>query len=170
MAHLCVENSKLIQGIDFGEQSEVNRLIADPENHCVVLYPGPAASDIGMHRGSLGEKNLVVFVIDGTWSCAGKMLRRSANLARLPQICFTPEHKSEYQIRVQPEAHCLSTLEAVHRVLELLDPSLNPGNMLDVFRGMVAMQLRYAQLNRIRKVTERSSSLPKAPSPRLSQS
>jgi len=44
MAHLTIENSLLIPGTDFDENEEVNRLIADPENHCVVLYPGAVRS------------------------------------------------------------------------------------------------------------------------------
>lgn len=83
MAHLAIENSLLIPGIDFDNNEEVNRLIADPSNHCVVLYPGRRALNISsLSRDEIGssfpkDKRLIIFVIDGTWACARTMVSRS---------------------------------------------------------------------------------------------
>src|SRR4051812_2892075 len=50
MTYHCVENSLLILGTDFNENPEVNQLIGNPENHCVVLYPGKDSYNISELR------------------------------------------------------------------------------------------------------------------------
>ena len=40
MSFLCLENSKLIRGQDYSEDFEVNKILADENRHCVILYPG----------------------------------------------------------------------------------------------------------------------------------
>jgi DTW domain-containing protein YfiP len=158
MAHLCIQNSRLIQGTEFDDDSRVRELIADPQNHCVVLFPGAnsiqidAADSRTLADAFPENKTLVVFVIDGTWACAKRMVRRSRNLSSLQQICFSPKKESEYRIRKQPDSHCLSTIEAVHRILEILDPSVDPGILLQVFRTMVEQQISYSGRYKIRRV------------------
>jgi DTW domain-containing protein YfiP len=162
MTHRCVRNSQLIQGESFAHDPVVNALLDEPANHCVVLYPGARSLDIGAlppeeRRAWVpADRRLVVFVIDGTWFCAKKMLGGSPNLQRLPQIRFSPVNESEYVIRKQPRPHCLSTLEAVHRLLRILEPGAeHHDSLLDLFRGMVARQIEFARLNQLRKVEAR---------------
>jgi DTW domain-containing protein YfiP len=94
----------------------------------------------------------VVFVIDGTWACAKTMVSRSRNLMSLPQICFTPARTSEYQFRRQPHALCLSTIEAVHQILEILEPEVDPSPLIELFRNMVKKQVTYTKLGVFRRV------------------
>jgi DTW domain-containing protein YfiP len=100
MTHLCIENSKLIHGTGFQKNSTVNELIADPKNHCIVLYPGANSRNISAHPSEEvqswfpKDKTLVIFIIDGTWACAKRMIVRSPNLIALPQIGFTPKNRS----------------------------------------------------------------------------
>jgi DTW domain-containing protein YfiP len=151
MTHHCLENSRLILGTAFDKDPQVIELTSNPDNHCVVLYPGPNSVNISLESETQTEnrfpvgKNRVIFVIDGTWFCAKKMLRQSPNLSSLPQICFTPKSGSEYKIRQQPHPQCLSTIEAVHHLIEVLDPKVNPANLLEVFRSMVARQLKFLE-------------------------
>ena len=82
-------------------------------------------------------RQLIVFVLDGTWKSVRKMLRLSRNLASLPMICFEPPSPSSYRIRRQPKAHCYSTIEAIHHVLDLFAPrgsALNP--LMTIFYGV----------------------------------
>ena len=147
MAHLCVENSLMIPGEEFSDNIPVARLLADTNNHCVVLFPGPDATDIAETdaHGLADRKQLVIFVIDGTWQTAQKMLKRSPNLTALPRICFIPDRVSHYRIRRQPKEYCWSTIEAVHHVLSVLDPNIQAGNLLEVFNGMVEQQIAFEQ-------------------------
>jgi DTW domain-containing protein YfiP len=148
MAHLCIQNSTLIpgRGADFDTNETLLGLLSDPTRHCVVLYPGPHASNISETPTASWlppGKTCTILVIDGTWHCAKTMLRESKILKTLPQICFTPGRESEYQFRRQPAPHCLSTIEAIHEVLGILEPSSHADELLILFRNMVAQQIAF---------------------------
>lgn len=153
MAHLCLSNSLLFEGVDFSADDRVRRALQDPVNYPVLLYPSKDSVNLS---GQLSEermaltpagRRLLVFVLDGTWKSVRKMIRLSRNVANLPKICFEPPSPSSYRIRRQPKAHCYSTLEAIHQVLDLFaprTPSRRPhDNLLTVFRSVIDRQLAY---------------------------
>lgn len=149
----CLENSQMITGVDFSEDLEVNALINDPDNFCMVLYPGDKSLNISSDDVTplLNlEKRLVVFLIDGTWPCAKKMMKLSKNINTLPRVSFTAHHESLFSIKEQPAEFCLSTLESIHfflaesqrRGLENLEGKQD--NMIDVFKAMIDFQIQCA--------------------------
>lgn len=153
MAHLSLKNSSLIQGEDFTDNAHVNSILRTPEIHSVILYPG--SSSINLTPLAQGErqnlfpedKRLAIFVIDGTWGTARKMVR-STNLANLPRICFSPERPTGFLVRKQPKVECYSTIEAIHHTIELLGESRGYSveerqhdRLLQVFSQMVERQL-----------------------------
>lgn len=152
LTHLCLPNSELRMGTSFEADETVQGLIADPRNHCVLLYPGEKARNLSRGELSaveLGERQLVVFLLDATWPLARKMLRLNPSLQRLPRIMFTPTAPSRYIIKQQPQEGCLSTLEAVHELLLALERSgldryADPGQLLDLFERMQKFQLACA--------------------------
>ena len=171
LTHLCLPNSEIHMGKGFDADESVQALINDPKNHCVLLYPGKDAvnlsqagsveqgagsseesgSSAALHalRALLAQRRLVVFLLDATWSGARKMLRLSPSLQRLPRIMFTPSAPSRYVIKQQPQEGCLSTLEAVHELLLVLerqglDHYPLPGQLLGVFQRMQEFQLACA--------------------------
>lgn len=157
VTHAALANSEIIVGVDFTHDARVNALMADPENHCVALYPGEKSLDVS--RGDVGPlhdvkrsgKRLVVFLIDGTWQCAKKMMKLSENVRRLPRVSFAPERRSIFHIKQQPADFCLSTLESIHcfldhahdRGLESL-PARPQDNLIEVFRHMIDFMLKCA--------------------------
>lgn len=151
MAHLCLKDSLLIEGDDYSDDEQVNALMADPQNHCVILYPGEGSTDLTplspQERRALFPQNkrIVIFAIDGTWNSARRTMFRSQNLKKLPQIRFTPSTPSRIRVRQQPEKHCYTTLEAIHQVIDLLteSPSRPHDNLLEVLDYMVARQLEF---------------------------
>ena len=156
MSHLCLEQSHLISGQNYSDNEIVNGLIQDPQRHSVILYPGPDSQNLSsMPQDQRRElvpagKKLTVFVIDGTWATAKKMMRESQNLRALPQICFAPEKPSTFRVRKQPSDLCYSTIEAIHQTIELLGDSQGfvtaqrwHDNLLEVFDVMVERQLDY---------------------------
>lgn len=157
LTHLCLPNSEIHMGVGFDRDEAVQALIADPRNHCVLLYPGitalnlSAASDSQLSSLSSqpSQRQLVVFLLDATWSGARKMLRLSPSLQRLPRIMFTPTAPSRYVIKQQPQEGCLSTLEAVHELLLVLerrglDRYELPEQLLGIFQRMQEFQLACA--------------------------
>lgn len=153
LTHLCLPNSELHMGVSFADDASVNRLIEDPANFPVLLYPGEQARNLSrgeLAPAELGARQLVVFLLDATWACARKMLRLSGNLQGLPRIMFTTSAPSRYVIKQQPQAGCLSTLEAVHETLLALERSgldryALPDQLLGLFQRMQQFQIECAQ-------------------------
>ncbi len=152
MSHLCLDQSELIVGHDYTRNSKVNSILADQNYHCVILYPGRASINISswtpLEKASLvpSGKKLAIFVIDGTWNTARKMLHLSSNLKALPQICFTPTRLSTFRVRKQPAPECVSTIEAIHQCIELLGaPDREHDKLLRVFDRLVEQQLVFVE-------------------------
>ena len=116
LAKLCLENAELLIGTDFTSDEKVNSLLRDPAYAPFVLYPGPKAVNfktLGKEAPPEG-KPLLVFVLDGTWACAKRLLNRSQNLRALPRLSFSRGYVSQFAIKKQPREHCVSTIEAVY--------------------------------------------------------
>jgi DTW domain-containing protein YfiP len=154
MSHLCLEKSHLISGQDFSKHPIVNDLICDTEYQPVILYPSPRSLNLSTSDSEARtrlfqrEKKLRVFVIDGTWATAKKMMAMSQNLLALNQFCFTPSTPSKFIVRKQPKPGCYSTIEAIHQTIELLGndydfdvASRGHDHLLDVFQTMVHKQI-----------------------------
>jgi len=152
LTHLCLADSEIHMGIGFDQRAAVQELIADPANFPVLVYPGPTARNLStgdLASAELGGRRLVVFLLDGTWSGARKMLRLSPTLQSLPRVMFTPTALSRFVIKQQPQAGCLSTLETAHELLLALtrsglDAYPLPEQLLDLFARMQAFQIKCA--------------------------
>jgi DTW domain-containing protein YfiP len=152
LTHLCLPTSELHVGIGFDDHAAVQALCADGGNFCVLLYPGLQARNLSQGEFSAAElvnRQLVVFLLDATWACARKMLKLSPSLQRLPRVMFTASAPSRYVIKQQPQAGCLSTLEATHEVLLCLeraglDHYALPTQLLGLFDRMQQFQIRCA--------------------------
>jgi len=123
LTHLCLADSELHMGIGFEDHEAVQALLRDPANLPMLLYPGPHARALpgGLQPEELAGRRLVVFLLDGTWACAAKMLRVNPSLKRLPQLTLPPAAPSSFVIKQEPVQGCLSTLEATHRLLLALE-------------------------------------------------
>ena len=122
LCHLALKNSRLHVGIDFTYDSKVRALIEEPEYTSVLLFPGPQAVNLSNdgYRSLTGHRGkLQVFVVDGTWPLAGKILRLSKNIQALPTVSFTPRQPSNFKFKKQPQAEYLSTIESIQLLLEL---------------------------------------------------
>jgi len=129
MSHLSLQGSYLILGDDYTNDPQVNELLNDPKYQAVILQPG--ADSIEIDRISDDEqkricppgKKLLVFVVDGTWSTAFKTIRKSKNLRGLQKISFSPTKPSAFRVRKQPQENYCSTIEAIHRTIDILGSS-----------------------------------------------
>jgi DTW domain-containing protein YfiP len=149
LTHLSLKNSELYIGESFAKHLHVNQLIDDPKNSCYVLYPSEKAINLNTTCISHNTKRNVIFIIDSTWACSKKMLRLTPKLDALPKISFTHDKTSQYQIKAQPQEHCLSTIESTLCVLELLTAhttetlsSKSLEEFLTPFVEMIAYQLQ----------------------------
>ncbi|NQY66105.1 MAG: DTW domain-containing protein [Flavobacteriales bacterium] len=124
MTKLQLENSEIIVGVDFTNNKRVNEILTKEESCSFLLYPGKdnfnlsvrESSEINSFMGSSPH----IFLLDATWPCARKMLTKSKNLQKLKRVSFDNKIKSKFIIKQQPESLCLSTIESVYTVLNLL--------------------------------------------------
>ncbi|MDD2449508.1 MAG: DTW domain-containing protein [Sulfurimonas sp.] len=118
LTHLSLESSELFVGVDFTKHKRVNEIIDSYDSY--ILYPSQDAINLTKEVPE-SQKEMAIFVIDSTWSCSLKMLRESKNLQQLKYISFDAVKLSEFEIKKQPSEYCLSTIESVLSVLELLN-------------------------------------------------
>jgi DTW domain-containing protein YfiP len=149
-----MEGSLLFVGLSFDQVPGVASLLSNPTLFPCVLAPGRGALDVGKAEGleafrlQAEGKTPVVFVLDGSWTGAAKILEHSPLLAALPRVSFTTGRTSRYGFKRQPRAECLSTLEAVHELVDLLERArlaeVTPANghhaLLAVFDALVSFQ------------------------------
>ncbi|MFH2114620.1 MAG: tRNA-uridine aminocarboxypropyltransferase [Spirochaetota bacterium] len=154
LACLNLAGSEIIPGLGFDDNPRVMQLMADPAKRCVLLYPGDDAVDLSAEpfpAQALGldlapRRQLVVFIIDATWSCSRAVLRASPGLLDLPRLMFRPREKSRWIIKKQPADWCLSTIEAIHELLLALegaglDSYPDKQRLLAVFAAMQTYQI-----------------------------
>jgi len=153
LAHLTLKNSQILSGVDFSDHPQVNRLLEDPGYYSCILYPGSKSIDVSKQDFSpetVAPRKLQVFVIDGTWPLARKMMKLSHNLHPLPFISFSTSERSEFAIKHQPNAQCLSTIESVFHLLNSwclkgqLELGGDHGALLDILKTLVDFQVQCA--------------------------
>ncbi|MBF4984744.1 DTW domain-containing protein [Nonlabens mediterrranea] len=151
MTNLQLENAEIIVGVDFNKHQRVNEILADQNNASFLLYPGKESFNLSTSNGTemnvfMGQRPYL-FILDGTWPCARKMLKLSKNLQQLKRVSFDNTIKSKFIIKQQPESLCLSTIESVYTVLNLLKAgdleNCETSKFLVPFEKMIAYQLDY---------------------------
>jgi DTW domain-containing protein YfiP len=141
LTRLALVHAELHRGVVFEEHARVRALAAQPG--AALLFPG---------EGSVPAASLaaapppVLFVLDGTWFHAERMVQRNPSLARLPRLSVASAVPSSYgALREEPAPHCLATIDAV--ACALGDLEADPARfepMRAAFRELVARQLACA--------------------------
>jgi DTW domain-containing protein YfiP len=171
ISHLVLENSALIDGVNFDEDKRWESEVNDPHFTPVILYPGPGAVNLSEIQTKeelpgMGSKPLKIIVIDGTWPCAKKMMKLTTSLHHLPRVSFTNTRKSDFVIKHQPDELCLSTIESIHQVLIELKrlgaevPETPVNNLTDIFGKMVERQVQIASDPSLQGYRRKSYSAP----------
>jgi DTW domain-containing protein YfiP len=143
MAALCLPNAELHVGVRWAGSAALTRALSDPARPPVLLYPGEGAIDVASQPPP-GPVTLVV--VDGTWWQARKVIRENPELSALPRYTFTPPTPSEYRIRKEPSAACVSTIEALVHVLGVLEGHRERFHaLLAPFRAMIDAQVACAE-------------------------
>ncbi len=123
ISHLCLENSEILMGVHFQENKRFQQLLNDPQYIPFVLYPGVNSfrvdqSEIPPNLLLEPNKRPLIFIIDGTWPCAKKMMVVNPELQALPRLSFSSSQTSAFKIKHQPNSSCLSTIESVFYFLK----------------------------------------------------
>lgn len=152
LASLTLTGSEIIIGINFTDNERLNALISGKGEFAryfpVMLYPAKDAyfTDTSAFADAIGDRQLLVIVVDATWFFAQKMVNLSANLHHLPKLSFKNEYRSQFIIKTQPDPACLSTIESSYYLIEELKKTgiarrdADQSGLMDVFHQMVEFQ------------------------------
>lgn len=149
LASLSLKNSEIIIGESFDKNKRVCELLSDQSYFPLILYPGKISfyaetfnfSDKGENR------KLLIFLIDGTWKQARKIMFHSRILKNIPRITFRRRYHSKFRIKKQPADYCLSTIESAYYLIKELRKSgfcgrnSDPEPLMAVFERMVQFQI-----------------------------
>lgn len=149
LASLSLKKSEIIIDTTFDGNIRTQELISDPSYCPMVLYPGKEAfyAESFNFEKSTEKKTLLIFLIDGTWDFARKMMYRSKTLQALPKLSFSNQYRSKFLIKKQPEEYCLSTIESSYYLIKELqksgvcNPLINAEGLMNVFNEMVQYQV-----------------------------
>jgi len=102
----------------------------------------------------VGDKTLLVIVIDATWFCSRKVIEHSAFLLDLPRLSFAGSYRSEFTFKREPSPDYISTIESCYYLIKelqaahLANENANPEPLMTAFRKLIRDQLQ-AQNDRI---------------------
>ncbi|XP_056173018.1 uncharacterized protein LOC115675154 [Syzygium oleosum] len=125
------------------ELEECEEFVLEVPRGSVLLFPSENALGIdGLKAAEFEVRNLIV--LDGTWMKAKRMYSENPWLKLLPHLKLDLEVMSLYgEVRSQPKAGCLSTLESVIYTMKVVGGSPEGlDQLLDVFESMVDDQRR----------------------------
>jgi DTW domain-containing protein YfiP len=165
---LHIAEAEIITDVDFDNDPRVSRLIGDPENYPVLLYPGRDSIDLSSPQGvallssEVKGRRIVAFLVDATWSCSRTVLKHNPRLMTLPKLMFTPKVLSRWLIKRQPGPLCLSTIETVHELLcALEDVGLerypDKSRLLKAFESMQEYHIARAEANGIPRYKQKTT-------------
>lgn len=150
LAAIRLPESEIIVGIDFTNNEKLNKLLNDEKYYPVLMYPGDdawTAKKEGFGE-AIGNKKLLVIIIDSTWFCSKKMIRESKNLHTLPKLSFSGNYKSIFTFKREPAEYCVSTIESCYYLIKelqeakLVDEKVEPEPLMDIFKKMIVHQLQ----------------------------
>ncbi len=99
-------------------------LLDDPQWQPYVVFPGEFAepervvTELSSDRAEAGRRPLFI-LLDGTWSEARKIFRKSPYLNRFPVLSLMPEQLSRYKLRRSWHTHHFCTSEVAALCLAL---------------------------------------------------
>jgi DTW domain-containing protein YfiP len=142
-------------GDDLDQNPAFLERVRTPHYSPLLLFPGQRA--LNLNRATQQEWQQIVpsgtrplfIVIDGSWGQARAILRKSSILKTFPRVSFEASRLSEYQFKKQPHPACLSSVEGVHRLMEVLasrgwahlPKAREHDQMIEIFRTMIRFQL-----------------------------
>lgn len=150
IAHVGLVGSEILVGIDFTKHARLCELLADERYYPMLLYPGEDAvtASHADFRARIGNKQLLVIVIDSTWFCSHKMIQYSANIMALPKLSFSGSYRSIFTFKREPKPEYISTIESCYYLVkelqsaDVVDASLSVESLMTAFKAMITFQLQ----------------------------
>jgi DTW domain-containing protein YfiP len=149
ITNISLKNSEIIVGIDFTKNRRLHTLLADPDYYPMMLFPGDDALNVQSPNfiQNIGDKTLLILVIDGTWACAKSIINKNPFLLDLPKISFCGSYRSMYTFKKEPKPDYISTIESCFYLIKelqtagVVSPDADPSPMMNAFKQLVTFQL-----------------------------
>lgn len=150
LAHISLKNSEIIVGLEFSQNKRLKDLLADPKYFPVMMYPGEeawTAKKEGL-KAAIGDRTLLVLILDATWFCARKIIEHNQFLLTLPRISFYGDYRSIFTFKHEPRPEYISTVESCYYFIKemqavgLVAADVEPEPMMDAFKQMIKFQLQ----------------------------
>lgn len=149
LSHISLKDSEIIVGLDFAENERFQSLIKDPQYFPLIMFPGEDAWTVKKEgfKESIGNKKLLVIILDATWFCAKKMIEHNPFFLELPRVSFSGEYRSIFTFKREPKPEYISTIECCYylikelQTVDIVDKSIEPEPLMNVFKEMIKFQL-----------------------------
>lgn len=157
LSHIALKDSEILVGLDFSKDQRFNELMNDPQYFPVMMYPGEdawTAKRQGFAQ-AIGNKTLLVILIDATWFCSRKLIELNPDLLKLPRVSFDGEYRSIFTFKREPKPEYISTIETCYYFIKelqavktpagqkpLINPDTDPEPLMNVFKAMIKDQLQ----------------------------
>lgn len=136
LAYLGLRGAELWVGEQF---EELGARLAQAHRP-VLLFPGPEAKVAGVTGAE--EKPDLIVVPDGTWRKARLILHRNPVLQTLACWMLPEGEASRYRLRKAPDPQAVSTLEAIVRLMQTLEPKRDFSPLLRPFEQLIEEQIQ----------------------------
>ena len=149
ISHITLKDSEIIIGLDYSKNERLQSLLKDPQYFPVMMFPGEDAWSAKKEGFSqvLGNKKLLVLILDATWFCAKKIIDHNPFLLELPKFSFYGSYQSIFTFKKEPKPEYISTIESCYYLIKemqdqnLIDKNIDPEPLMNVFKRMIVVQL-----------------------------
>ena len=149
LSHISLKDSEIIVGLDFSKNQRFQSLINDPKYFPVMMYPGPEAWTAKKEgfKEAVGNKTLLVIILDATWFCSKKMIEHNPFLLELPRFSFFGNYTSIFTFKREPKPEYISTIECCYylikelQTIDFVSKDIDPKPLMTVFKEMIKLQL-----------------------------
>lgn len=150
ITRISLKGCEIIEGLDFAENTRLNKLLEDPQYYPVLLYPGEDAWTASREKfkEKIGNRTLLAIIIDSTWFCSRKIIQHNPQLLKLPKLSFSGSYRSIFTFKREPRPEYISTIETCYYLIKELqtagiaNQNVNPEPLMNVFKEMIKNQLR----------------------------
>lgn len=150
ITRISLKGCEIIEGLDFAENTRLNKLLEDPQYYPVLLYPGEDAwtASHQKFKEEIGNRTLLAIIIDSTWFCSRKIIQHNPQLLKLPKLSFSASYRSIFTFKREPRPEYISTIETCYYLIKELqtagiaNQNVNPEPLMNVFKEMIKNQLR----------------------------
>ena len=80
-------------------------------------------------KEEIGNRKLLVLILDATWFCSKKMIEHNDFLLKLPRVSFYKDYRSIFTFKHEPRPEYISTIESCYYFIKELQEKKWKGSL-----------------------------------------